>query len=314
MGAKTLSSRAIIGEFYARLAINVGASWIPGLSMPFQSDQESETYKWLGQVPAMREWIGGRNAKGFSENGITIENLHFEGTIKVLEKELRRDKTGQVMIRIGDLARRTNSHWAKLLSTLMINGTSGLCYDGQFFYDTDHVEGKNSTSQSNDITTDISGLPAVSHGTPSAPSIEEAQQAIFKSIAQLLTFKDNENEPMNEDATDFLVMVPSGLYIPFSNALLMPRDAGASAQKIPPNFNVALAVNSRFTGTDDFQTFRTDGDVKPFIRQEETDVRLSAKAEGSEYAMDNAAHQYGVDVWRNAGYGVWQHAVYNQLV
>jgi len=314
MSAQGLGSRAIIGEFYHALDQDTGAGWVPNISMLFTSDQDSETYKWLGQSPAMREWVGGRNAKGFLENGLTITNKHYESTMEVMVRELRRDKTGQVMARIRDLAQRTNSHWASLLSTLILNGTSTTCYDGQFFYDTDHTEGNNTTSQSNDITTDISALPVVTAGTTTAPSIEEAQQSVMKSVAQILSFKDNENEPMNESARQFLVMVPTPLYIPFSKAMTMPVSPDLNTQALPSGLSVDVVMNPRLTGTDDFYTFRTDGEVKPFIRQQETDVDLKAKAEGSEYEFDNDAHQYGVDTWRNVGYGYWQHAVYNQMV
>ena len=66
MSAASLSSRAIIGEFYNTLEQNTGALWVPGTSMLVTSDQESETYKWLGMAPAMREWVGGRVAKAVS--------------------------------------------------------------------------------------------------------------------------------------------------------------------------------------------------------------------------------------------------------
>lgn len=308
-----LARRDIIGAFYATLEAGAGAPWVDPLSMLFNSDQDSETYKWLGQTAAMREWVGGRNAKGFVENGLTIINKHYEATIEYLISELRRDKTGQMMVRIRELATRTNSHWASLLSTLIINGTSTVCYDGQFFFDTDHTEGNNSTNQSNDITTDISALPATVHGTVAAPSVEEAQQSMMKSIAQILSFKDNENEPMNEGAQNFLVMVPTSLYITFAKAVSLPAGTGVSEQHIPSEFNISVLTNPRLTGTDDFYTFRTDGEVKPFIRQQETEVELEWKAEGSEFAFDNKAHQYGVDTWRNVGYGYWQHACYNQM-
>ena len=130
MSAASLSSRAIIGEFYNTLEQNTGALWVPGTSMLVTSDQESETYKWLGMAPAMREWVGGRVAKGFRDNGITIVNKTFEATLEVLLDEIRRDKTGQVMVRVRELAGRTNAHWAKLLSTLIIAGEAAVCYDG----------------------------------------------------------------------------------------------------------------------------------------------------------------------------------------
>lgn len=317
MSAKGLSSRAIIGEFYKTLEQDTGVAWVGNIANLFQSDQESETYKWLGMMPQMREWVGGRNAKGFRENGITIENKHYEATIEVLVREMRRDKTGQVMARIRELAQRTNAHWAKLLSTLIINAESTVCYDGQYFFDTDHSEG-DSGSQSNDIETDISALPAANHGAAAtAPSVEEAQLAIAKSIQTMMGFVDDQGEPMNEMASQFLVMVPVSLHNTFLQAVATPIQLDASQTALTAlkqDFQISVVTNARLTWTDKFATFRTDSAIKPLIRQEETGVMLKAKAEGSEYEFDNDAHEYGVDTWRNVGYGLWQHAVLNKMV
>ena len=127
MGAKLLDSRDVIGSFFQRLEQKIGTEWLDDVSMRFESDKAVEEYKWLGMSPQMREWIGGRQAHGFRSNGITIKNLDFEATLEVLVKELRRDKTGQLRVRINDLADRTNSHWAKLLSELINNGICIIC-------------------------------------------------------------------------------------------------------------------------------------------------------------------------------------------
>lgn len=306
MGATTLSSRAIIGEFYKTLEQDIGASWLPGVSMLFDSDQDSETYPWLGQSPAMREWIGGRNAKGFRENGITITNKHYEATLEVLVKDLRRDKTGQLMTRVRELAQRTNAHWASLLSTLILNGPSTVCYDGQYFFDTDHDEGDSGT-QDNDLSIDISALPAAVAGSTTVPSTEEMQQCVIQAIQAIYGFKDDQGEPMNEMAQSFLVMVPPSLWRVASSSFNRPTtDVN---QIIPANLDISVVANARLSSwTTAFTVFRADGGVKPFIRQEEMPVQLKAKAEGSEYEFDNDAHQYGVDTWRNVGYGYWQHA------
>lgn len=314
MGALALSSRAIIGEFYKTLAMDIGVAWIVLLSMLFTSDQDSEEYKWLGQSPAMREWVGGRHAKGFRENGLTIKNKHYEATIEALLSELRRDKTGQVMVRIQELARRTNSHWASLLSTLIINGESVVCYDGQYFFDTDHSEGDSGT-QDNDIQVDISALPTDVHGVVTAPGVEEMQQVIMKGVAQILSFKDDVGEPMNETARSFIVMVPTSLYIVATKALNMPIGTSSSEQNIPKDMNISVVSNARLSAwTDQIAVFRTDGSVKAFIRQQETEVALKAKAEGSEFEFDHDAHQYGVDAWRNVGFGYWQHACLVKMI
>lgn len=310
-----ITSRAVIGMYYEALQANSGAAWIDGVSNYFTSDQASEQYAWLDQVPALREWVGGRHARGFLENGISIENKHFESTIEIALRDLRRDKTSQIQARINELAERGNTHWASLLSTLIVNGETAVCYDGQYFFDTDHAEGS-SGAQSNDITTDISALPATVHGTATAPSPEEMQQAMLASITQMYKFVDDKGEPINETASSFMVLVPVGLSQSALAALSMVRAAAASTFAID-NFNISVALNPRLTAagwTDKFVTVRTDGSIKPFIRQEETAPSLKVKDENSEFAFDNDAIQVGIDTWRNVGYGRWQGAVLNQLV
>lgn len=312
MGAQGLGSRAIIGTFYDVLAQNNGAAWIDPLSMLFQSNQESETYKWLGMSPAMREWIGGRNAKGFRENGITIVNRHYEATLEVLLQELRRDKTGQILLRVSEMADRTNAHWASLLSTLIIAAESAVCYDGQYFFDTDHSEGDSGT-QSNDLSIDISALPAQAHGSTTAPSAEEMSLCVLQAISAILGFKDDQGEPMNEGASNFLVMVPISLFPTAQGSVSAEAFAGSGSNLVPnllrkANFNISVVANPRLTWTTEFAVFRADGRVKPFIRQEEEPVVLNAIAEGSELEFKESKHQYGVDCWRNVGYGYWQHA------
>ena len=81
MDQSSLSSRAIMGMYFARLEAMPGASLIADISNDFTSDQSGETYNFLGQSPVMREWIGGRQAKGFSGQGVTIVNKHYEATI-----------------------------------------------------------------------------------------------------------------------------------------------------------------------------------------------------------------------------------------
>ena len=78
--------------------------------------------------------------------------------------------------------------------------------------------------------------------------------------------------------------------------------------------SLSVAMNPRLSWTDKLVIFRTDGAVKPLIRQEEEAVVLKAIAEGSELEFNEDKHRYGVDTWRNVGLGFWQHACLAQLV
>lgn len=315
MGAEVLSSRAVIGMYYEALAADPGMAWLDAVSNYFNSDQASEDYAWIGMPPALREWVGSRQAKGFNDASLTIINKHYEATMDIKLKDLRRDKTGQIQARIAEFVQRGSSHFASLVSTLIANGETGVCYDGQYFFDTDHSEGDSGT-QDNDITTDISALPTEVHGVVTAPSKEEMLQAIVKSISQFFAFKDDRGEPINENAKSFHVMVPVGLAAAARSALSSTNVNGPGTFEMD-GFTLSLSMNPRLTTagwTDKFVTFRTDGSVKALIRQEETEPDMKMKDETSEYAFDNDAIQIGIDTWRNAGYGRWQGAVLNTLV
>lgn len=313
MGASGLGSRAIIGTFYETLEQQIGATWIPRLAMDFSSDQESETYKWLGASPVVREWIGGRLAKGLRENGLTITNKTFEATLKVLVDDLRRDKTSQILLRIREMADRVAAHPMSLISTLIKNGggtANGLAYDGQLFFDTDHAEGDSGTHK-NDLASGDYGVLNI--GTPGAPTSNEMADAILAVLGHFFSYKDDQGEPINELAKQFIVMVPFGMWgagqAAVSANLLNTGSGGRDNPLLKMGVSLDVVANTRLSATDQFYMFRTDGRTKPFILQNEQGVTISAVAEGSEHEFKEREHLYGVTVIRNVGYGMWQHAI-----
>jgi len=295
-----LTSRAVVGRFYRRLEEYARSAWWTRLAMHFTSNQQAETYKWLGMVPQVREWIGGRQVKPLRNQGITIVNKTWESTIRIDADEQRRDKTGQIMVRVNELARRVATHPNKLLTTLMSNAESALAYDGQAYFSTSHAEG-DSGAQSNSISFDA--------GTPTAPSDEEMYNAIVNGVAQIASFQDDQGEPMNESAREFLVMVPMSFLASTLIAL-----AGRTTDNMPnplangDPFRVTWVANPRLTWTSKFALFRTDGSTRPFIFQEELPVQVQVLAEGSELEVNENQHQYGVKAIHEAGYGFWQDA------
>ena len=295
-----LTSRAIIGEIYNRLT-DGDQSWVNRYAMKITSRQETENYGWLGMVPAMREWIAGRDPQKLREFTFAITNKDYEATLEILTKELRRDASGQIMIRIAELARRCQAHPRKLLTQLMIDGEATACYDGQYFFDTDHAEGS-SGSQDNDLT--------FAAATGTTPTVQEARDATMAAIQAILSFKDDRGEPMNEDARMFEIMVPNLYWAVFKSALGLPVLGGGEVNVLAnmDGYDIKLVPNPRLTWTTKFATFRTDGDTKPFILQEEVPLNVSAVAEGSQLEFTDRKHWYGVDWAGNVGYGFWQHA------
>lgn len=307
-GGASLGSRAIIGMFYERLALTSAPAWVAPLSFRVESNQASEDYKWLGMSPKLREWVEGRRVFGLRADGLTIRNKTFEATMEVAVDELRRDKTGQIEIRIAEMAQRTAQHDASLLSALLIDNP--LCYDGQNFFDTDHVSADSGT-QSNIVTADISDTGITPGGTATAPSPSMMANAIVAGVARVMGFKDDTGEPLNDGAMEFIAMFPTGLMGPGLAATSLGTLSLGESNLIPNNggnFRIRPVINPRLTWTDSFALFRSDGVTKPFIVQEEEAVSVSAIAEGSEEEFRNNRHLYGVKRIANVGPGMWQHA------
>lgn len=305
-----LSSRAIIGRYYQTLEQTGLPAWVDALSMQFDSNQDSETYKFLGMAPVFREWVSGRAHKGLRANSVTIENVHYEATLDIDVSDIRRDKTGQIMIRVDDLARRTQDHWAKLLSAKILNGhSSATCYDGQDFFDDGHSQGDSGTLQNDIDATDVPALDV----TLAAPTAAEMAAAIHGVIAYMHAYLDDQGEPINENARQFMVMTGLPLfYGPIEQACKMPSVASGTTVNNPlygGDFQVVPVYNARLaSATTQMWVFRTDAPIKPFIRQQETPPTMKTIGAGSEKEFENDLWSFGVDSWRGTGYGLWQYA------
>lgn len=301
MGYKLLDDRNIRSTFFQALNAAEVGSWAPQISMKVNSDSETEFYKWLAAVEQMREWKGGRHEKRQAVEEFEIRNLEYEGTINVGVPERRRDKTGQIMARVRDLATRAGTHWEALLTTLIIAGEVSLCYDGQAYFDTDHVSGDSGT-QSNDITI------ALVDG--SAPTPTEMATAINTLIQTMYGFVDAAGEPINQNATQFGLMVPVTF---MQTALSALNDqfltSGVTNPFIGKGFSVQLIVNPRLTWTEQMALFRTDGATQALVMQEEEPITTDMIGPGSEEEFRNNRHLFGAKATRSVGYGRWEHAV-----
>jgi phage major head subunit gpT-like protein len=102
------------------------------------SSTKSNTYGWLGQWPDMREWIGDRQLKSMQEHGYSITNKDWEATVEVDRNDIDDDNLGMygpMFEAAGQAARRKPD---QLVFSLLKAGHTTACYDGQYFFDTDH--------------------------------------------------------------------------------------------------------------------------------------------------------------------------------
>ena len=305
MGFSDLGDRAIVGRIVLALEETQPPAWVNDIAMRVSSDVETETYRWLASTPAMRQWDGPRHATRLEVFEQTIRNVPYEASLELMRSELRRDKTGQIQLRINDLAIRAQQHWAKLLSTVIEAGNATASYDGSNFFHTAHSSGS-SGDQNNDLTSNFA--------LHLAPTAAEMEGAIIDCIEALLGFNDTEGEPMNQDMSNLLIMCPTSMFsaanAAISNATITDG-SGARTNVLAgiAGFSLNLVVNPRLANDGRFYVFRTDSAVKPYIAQEETMPTVEVLGEGSDFAFANDAHQYGVHVSHAVGQAIWQHAV-----
>ena len=269
------------------------------LSTRVPSSSDAETYKWLGTVPQMREWGTGRLARGLRTESYSVENLKYEATIEVDRDEISDDQTGQIRLRVGELAQRAATHKDYLLGQLLINGESAgfVGYDGVPFFSASHASGS-SGNQDNLLSFDAAA--------PTAPSIEEFKESLRSAVARMLAYKDDQGEPMPIGATGLVCVVPPGLYFTALEAINATVIAGTSniLEGIARVISFPWLVNGA-----KWYLLKTDGVVRPFIFQDREPVEFGSLTETSEEGFKREKFLFGVRARYRMTYGYWQFAV-----
>lgn len=308
-----IGSEGVIGMMFQSMQEQQEASWVNKIANSFSSTQATETYEGIGTVPQMREWLGGKNAKSFTAQSLSISNKDWESTIRINKKDLRRDKTGFLQAKINLLMQRALTHDMSRLSTLIETGdatTNGSCFDSAALFASHSAIGSSGTID-NQIDSDISTHPVATAGTTTNPSVAEFHYAVLDGVKTLKSFKDDAGEPINEFARNFLVMVPNGLYKAAIQALTADRIDGGITNVLTQsnNLNFEVVVNPRLTWTDKFAVFITDNPFKSLIVQLESPLVFKALADGSDYEFNENAHLYSVEKSGNVGYGRFDQCV-----
>lgn len=106
--------------------------------MSVPSTNSIEQYGWLGKSTAFREWIGDRVIQNLAVHDYSIKNKSFENTVGVSRESIEDDSYGLFTPLMGQLGQDAAEHPATLVYALLTGGFAQTCYDGQYFFDTDH--------------------------------------------------------------------------------------------------------------------------------------------------------------------------------
>ncbi|MFN3159732.1 MAG: Mu-like prophage major head subunit gpT family protein [Rubinisphaera brasiliensis] len=271
----------------------------PRVCTVIESDGADEKYGWVDGMPGVREWIGDRQFKELRAATYEIENKHWESSLLLSKTNLADDRVSMYPPLMQELAAEATHHPDELWFQILENGNSSQCFDGQFFFDTDHEWGDSGT-QSNDITCDVTN--------PAAVTVAEMKSAIRKAVRSLLAFKRPNGKLYHRTSQkpldDLVVLVPLALRDQAYDAIEAELTGGGNSNVIidRPEIITSAALSSDVK----FYLFRTRQPLNPFVFQAREPLSRMTKGMDDSETKDV---KFMTEARYNVGYLAWWNAI-----
>lgn len=255
---------------------------------------DTETITFPGMLSSLSLWRGNRKTDSAAIYEITLRVDKFQKQIELKPFEQMSDierATAESLIRqLGAVAARFA--WTRFIA-LLNGGFTGLCYDGQLFYDTDHA--------SRDSGTQVNRT----NGSLSATNVGVA-------VATMEAYKDDRGEPIYVKPTHLLVppnLKPTAKSILESDRIVLSGDTDVDKPDGNPQKNeLTLIVDPGITAFNWHVLALGHGDHKPLQGRWRREMKFRMLGEGSDHEYANDTHLYSVDAIWAEGYGLWQTA------
>ncbi len=269
-------------------AYQAASSYAGDLAMRVDSSARQEEYRWLGALPGLTEWLGDRAVKDVAQDGFIIKNRDFEATVSVGRNDIEDDSIGAYAPLFSQLGESARQHPDELVFSLMKDGFTNTCFDGELFFDVDHPNGSQST-WSNKGTSALSAASYETGRQTIMSYINEEGKPLRLVPTHLIVPPQLEKEALDIIRADKSANGASNVWINSADIIVAPELAGN------PTYWFLACLNKP---------------VKPFILQ----MRQAARF----VALDNPDDEnvfmrkkfiYGVDYRGAVGYGL-PHLIY----
>lgn len=262
------------------------------IAMKVPSTTGQNDYAWLSKFPKMRKWIGDKNVKALEAAKYTIKNDDFEATVEVDRNDIEDDTLGiyapQAQM-AGESARQLPD---EIVFDLVNGGFSNTCFDGQYFFDTDH---------------DVAGASVSNKGTKALTitTLAAATASYGAYRTAMRKFKDAEGRPLN--ITPAVLLVPPALE---DIALaLMNSERLEDGKPNPYKGTAEVVCDARLTSDTAWFLLDTTKAVKPFIYQErKAPVFVQQTDPQTDDVFNRKKFKFGAEARAAGGYGFWQTA------
>jgi phage major head subunit gpT-like protein len=268
-------------------------SFADQIATTVQSNAESENYAWLGDIPGVREWIGGRQFKDISSYSYNVINKLWEVSMSVKRSDLEDDKYGLIKTKLLSLASEAARHKEELAMTMLKNGllTTAVanCYDGNAFFSDSHTAYDNKAA------------------------VVLSTDNLWAAVEVMTTQVSDTGKPLGVNP-DTLVVCPKSertareiLESPmYPDAMTQAAPFKNSVNTLQGKFKLIVSPYLITTSKKPWFLLDTSKPVKPIIFQERVPIEFMALEGNSETGFLRDEWLYGTRARYNAGYGLFQ--------
>lgn len=152
------------------------------------STTRENLYSFLGSAPAMREWVGPRQAQKLGQHDYRLVNKKFEATIEIDRDDIEDNMALSAGMAFEQLGASAALHPDEVVFPLLTNGqdAASICYDDQPFFSASHPNGRSGTATNVD---DGGGGPywyLMALGGPTRPLVfQKRRDYSFKSFMDI---------------------------------------------------------------------------------------------------------------------------------
>lgn len=271
-------------------ALSAAPAQYSEIAMTVPSNTKAEDYGWLGDVPGMREWVGDKVVKSLSAYNYTITNKPFEATIAVSRDDLEDDITGKYAQAATNYGTSAAAWPDKLVFNLVNDGFTQPCYDGQYYFDADHLVAGESVSNKGTAPLSVASQAAALAGYGTARTA-------------MMSITNEEGDPL--DITPNVLLVHPALQ-DIANTL-MTTDRLEDGKPNLYKGTAKVVVSARIKNPKSWFLLDTTKPVKPFIfQQRKAPVFVSQTDMNNDDVFNRAEFKFGIEARGNAGFAFWQ--------
>lgn len=291
--------RGLSAKFDAGFA--AASPFYPQLCTIFPSKGADEQYGWLGSMPGVREWTGDRIFNSLRAAHFTLANKLWESSVAIEKDDIDDDRLGMYGPQLEALGAEAAYHPDELLTQVLVAGESSACFDGQYFYDTDHSWGDSGT-QSNDLTYNASDHTAITEA--------EFAAAYHQARTAMLNFKNDQGKsfvrPTIRPLPNLLLMVPAALELVAVKALTKVLVNAGETNVVLDTPKIMALPDSYFSSGVKFYLHNLGSTLKPFVFQARRPLQRQMKGMDDREFKDV---KFMTDARYNVGYLAWWNSV-----